>query len=163
MDDSDIDSGIEEMRLAPLYHSAFYGLNSVLKQLIGAEAGAKVNTQGRYYGNALQAASFEGHDSTVKILLEARANVNAEGGVYDNALQATAVWRRDSIVKILVESGADDNTQGGYYGNALQAAVAEGYKSIVKILIGAGQCQIDFRFPLLAPALKVILPSPFQR
>ncbi|KAH8752789.1 hypothetical protein F5883DRAFT_432988, partial [Diaporthe sp. PMI_573] len=34
------------------------------------ERSADVNTQGRYYGNALQAASCEGHKEVVKLLLE---------------------------------------------------------------------------------------------
>jgi hypothetical protein len=35
--------------------------------------GAKVNAQGRHFGNALQAASEGGHEQTVKTLLDAGA------------------------------------------------------------------------------------------
>jgi ankyrin repeat protein len=34
------------------------------------DKGVDVNAQGGYYGNALQAASDEGHDSVVTLLLE---------------------------------------------------------------------------------------------
>ena len=33
------------------------------------DKGADVNTQGEYYGNALQAASYRGHDQVVQMLL----------------------------------------------------------------------------------------------
>jgi ankyrin repeat protein len=40
---------------------------------------ADVNARGGYYGNALQAASGEGHEQMVEPLLEKGANVNAQG------------------------------------------------------------------------------------
>jgi hypothetical protein len=41
--------------------------------------------QGGYYGNALQAASYRGHEGVVKMLLDARADVNVQGGYYGNS------------------------------------------------------------------------------
>lgn len=55
------------------------------------EKGADVNAEGGEFGNALQAASFEGHKELVQILLKNSADVNAEGGYFSNALQAA--WR----------------------------------------------------------------------
>ncbi|KAH8749088.1 hypothetical protein F5883DRAFT_365330, partial [Diaporthe sp. PMI_573] len=52
------------------------------------EKGADVNAEGGEFGNALQAASFEGHKELVQILLKNSADVNAEGGYFSNALQA---------------------------------------------------------------------------
>ena len=40
------------------------------------EKGADVNSHGGEYGNALQAASFRGHEAIVKLLLEKGADVN---------------------------------------------------------------------------------------
>jgi predicted kinase len=48
-----------------------------------------VNAQGGYYGNALQAASFKGHQGVVKLLLEEGADVIADGGEIDNASDCT--------------------------------------------------------------------------
>jgi ankyrin repeat protein len=45
------------------------------------------------YGNALQAASLQGHEAIVKLLLEKGADVNAQGGHYGNALQAASIRR----------------------------------------------------------------------
>ena len=42
------------------------------------DARADVNAQGGYYGNALQAASFEGHKKVVQMLMDAGADVNAQ-------------------------------------------------------------------------------------
>ncbi|KAF2729999.1 hypothetical protein EJ04DRAFT_446072 [Polyplosphaeria fusca] len=44
------------------------------------DKGADVNAQGGRYGNALQAASYGGHEAVVKMLLDAGADVNAQGG-----------------------------------------------------------------------------------
>jgi hypothetical protein len=44
--------------------------------------------QGGHYGNALQAASANGHDRIVELLLSKGANFNAQSGDYSNALQA---------------------------------------------------------------------------
>ena len=52
--------------------------------------GADVNTQGGHFGNALQAASYGGHDGIVRTLIQHGANMNAQGGAYGNALQATS-------------------------------------------------------------------------
>ena len=40
------------------------------------EKGADVNAQGGYYGNALQAASYEGNEKVVQLLLKKGADVN---------------------------------------------------------------------------------------
>ncbi len=50
-----------------------------------------VNAQSGLYGNALQAASCEGHAKVVKLLLENGTDINAHGGLYGNALQAASV------------------------------------------------------------------------
>jgi hypothetical protein len=44
------------------------------------EYGAKVNAQGGYYGNALQAASWRGHMAIVRLLVRSGAGVVALGG-----------------------------------------------------------------------------------
>ena len=65
------------------------------------ELGATVNAQGGRYGNALQAASYRGHDKIVQMLLDKGADVNAQGGTYGNALQAASSGGHDKIVQML--------------------------------------------------------------
>ncbi|KAB5513458.1 nucleoside phosphorylase domain-containing protein [Coniochaeta sp. 2T2.1] len=88
----------------------------------GSQAGRKkeadVDTQRREYGTALLAASEEGHEEIVEMLLEKGADVNTQGGDYGTALQAASAGGHEEIVVMLLEKGADVNTQGGDYGTA---------------------------------------------
>ncbi|KAJ3885472.1 ectomycorrhiza-induced ankyrin-domain/NACHT-domain-containing protein [Lentinula edodes] len=121
----------------PLYYGALNGLYGAVNYLIQGVHNLKqyVDAKGGHFGNALQAASSEGHESIVKLLLEHDANVNAQGGHFGNALQAASSKGHESIVKLLLENNADVHAQGGYSGNALQAASSKGYEFIVKLLL----------------------------
>ncbi|KAK7187899.1 ankyrin repeat protein [Paraphaeosphaeria sporulosa] len=120
-------------RATPLYYIALIGLNNIARMLI--EKGADVNAQGGLYSNALQAASYGGHEQIVKMLLDNKADINAQGGPYGNALQAASCRGHEQVVKMLLDSKADINAQGGLYGNALQAASYEGHEQVVKMLL----------------------------
>jgi ankyrin repeat protein len=58
------------------------------------DKGADVNAQGGYFGNALQAASAEGYQEIVQLLLDK----GAQDGEYGNALQAASVGGYQEIV-----------------------------------------------------------------
>jgi ankyrin repeat protein len=118
-----------------LYWAARSGLTGVVELLLNN--GAKVNTQGGHYGNALQAAAAEGHERVVEQLLDAGANVNAQGGSYCNALEAAAASGHERVVEQLLKACANVNAQGGCYGNALQAAAASGHERVVEQLLKA--------------------------
>jgi ankyrin repeat protein len=120
----------------PLYYAAMLGLSTVTRLLL--DKGAEVNAQGGDYGNALQAASYRGHEQVVKTLLDKGAEVNAQGGLYGNALQVASFGGHKQVVKALLDKGAEVNAQGGSYGNALQAASAEGHEQVVKTLLDKG-------------------------
>jgi ankyrin repeat protein len=117
----------------PLYYAARLGLCTVTKLLL--DKSAEVNAQGGHYGNALQAASFGGHEQVVKMLLDNRADVNAQGGKYTNALYAASYEGHEQVVKMLLDNKADVNAHGGKYANALQAASYRGHEQVVKILL----------------------------
>jgi hypothetical protein len=121
---------------SPLYYASLTGLIESVRLLL--ERGADVNAQGGSYGNALQAASAEGHGQIFQQLLKQGADVNAQGGYYGNALQAASARGHDQIFQQLLERGADINAQGGSYGNALQAASAGGHDQIVQRLLEKG-------------------------
>jgi ankyrin repeat protein len=121
---------------SPLYYAAFGNLPKTVEMLL--DKGADVNAQGGDYGNALQAASSEGHEQVVKLLLNKGADVNAQGGDYDNALCAASSKGHEQVVGLLLKKGANVNTQGGYYGNALQAASSKGNEQVVKLLLNKG-------------------------
>ncbi|KFY17204.1 hypothetical protein V492_00821 [Pseudogymnoascus sp. VKM F-4246] len=120
----------------PLYYASLGGLANTACQIV--EGGADVNAQGGDYGNALQAASYSGHNRVVELLLSKGADVNAQGGYYGNALEAASSEGHDRIVEVLLNKGADVNAQGGDYGNALQAASNKGHDRIVEVLLSKG-------------------------
>ncbi|KAL4941531.1 hypothetical protein BDV06DRAFT_179665 [Aspergillus oleicola] len=118
----------------PVYYSALLGLETVLIHMRrkGYEMINIINTKGGWLGNALQAASFEGHENVVQILLAQGAEVNAQGGRYSNALQAASSGGHEEVVQILLARGAEVNAQGGRYSNALQAASYGGHENVVR-------------------------------
>ena len=93
----------------PLYYACLEGLAEVTVNLITIK-GADVNAQGGRYGNALQAASYSGHEQIVRLLVYLGADVNAQGGRYGNALQAASIRGHEQIVRLLVDKGAGVNS-----------------------------------------------------
>ena len=77
------------------------------------EKGAEVNAQGGYYGNALQAASWGGHEKTGKILLEKGAEVSAQGGEYGNVLQAASLREATWVCFMDEEEDKDEYDKEG--------------------------------------------------
>ena len=135
LDSSDIAS--------PVYYASLLGLDIVLYELISicqelaSEGRDLINARGGYCGNALQAASEEGHEKVVQILIDAGADVNAQGEYYSNALYAASERGHEKVVQILIDARADVITQDTY-DHALHAASLKGHEKIVQILIDAG-------------------------
>ena len=125
------------LRPRRLYYSALLGFVNVTEALL-LERGTNVNAQGGHYGNALQAASFQGNFKVMELLLERDADVNAQGGVYGNALQTASLQENLKVVELLLERGVDVNVQCGHYGNALQAASITGNLKVTKLLLERG-------------------------
>ncbi|KAM3560929.1 hypothetical protein MY1884_002648 [Beauveria asiatica] len=119
-----------------LYYACLFGLLATARDLIAN--GESVSTQGGQFGNALQAASYEGYRDIIQLLLEKGANINAQGGRYGNALQAASHGGYRDTIQLLLEKGANINTQGGSYNNAIQAASHGGYREIVQLLLEKG-------------------------
>ena len=64
------------------------------------EKGADVNAQGGWYGNALQAASSEGHEQIVRLLAEKGADFNAknnDGPIYWHLIYQKILAQRSSL------------------------------------------------------------------
>ncbi|KAH7205024.1 hypothetical protein BKA60DRAFT_656100 [Fusarium oxysporum] len=141
-------------RAPRLYYACLGGLAGAARDL--AIEGADVNAQGGEYGNALQAASYNGNRDVVQLLLDKGADVSAqggrygnalqaasyngnrEGGKYSNALQAVSSKGNRDVVQLLLDKGADVNAWGGQYGNALQAASYNGNRDVIQLLLDKG-------------------------
>ena len=122
---------------SPLCYASFMGFYFAVQVLL--EEGADPNAQGgRYENAALQAASAEGHEQIVKLLLDNGANVDAQCGSYGSALQAASAKGHEQIVKLLLDNGANVNAQGGIFGSALYAASANRHGQIIGLLYDNG-------------------------
>jgi ankyrin repeat protein len=102
------------------------------------DEGAKVNTQGGIYGNALQTACARGDEETAKMLLSKGAEVNAQGGRYCNAILAAYAGGHEQLAGVLIQNGAVTSVQGGSYSEVFEAACAEGDAKMVNMLLGNG-------------------------
>lgn len=60
-----------------------------LVQTIVNQDDSVINAQGGFYGNALVAASYEGHEKVVEILLAAGADMDGQGH-FGDSIQAAA-------------------------------------------------------------------------
>lgn len=117
----------------PLWWAAHRGHASSLEWLL--EKGAKVNIEaGEGYGTALYAASLNGHEKVVDILIRSDADINAEVGLLGTALQAASSKGHEKVVQILLENGAEVNRRV-MNETALQAAALEGYEKVVQLLL----------------------------
>jgi hypothetical protein len=119
-----------------LYYSSLLGLSDVARLLL--DKGADVNAEGGRFGNALQAASFNGHRGVVELLLDKGADVNAQGGQLGSALIAASLHGHRRVVELLLDKGADVNAKGADCGNALQAASLNGHRGVVDLLLDKG-------------------------
>jgi ankyrin repeat protein len=90
----------------------------------------------------LQAASLEGDEETVHILLEIGVDVNTEAQPYGTALHAASVSGHYPVVCMLLAYGANVNSQSGMYGTPLRAASLAGHADIVRLLLDNG-AEID--------------------
>jgi len=57
---------------------------------VAAGQGSRCKCTGGTLWNALQAASHQGHDTIVQVLLGEGMDINAQGGNFGNALQAAS-------------------------------------------------------------------------
>lgn len=148
-----------------VYYASLLGLDSILSELISLEG---LNTLGGCYGSPIQAASYRGQETALRMLLERGSNVytdlcnalhtalafsqngivqilldnNADVNVYDweyrTALQVACMKGNIEIVHLLLKADAEVNQQGGKHGTALQLAAYGGYTEIVQTLLDYG-------------------------
>ena len=115
-----VDFDLASNRIAsPIYYASLLGLNGVVFELVNSrdqgstpisassstytlETEKRINTQGGRYGNALQAASYGGHETIAQLLVEKGADVNAQGGDYGNALLVASESGHEQVVQLLL-------------------------------------------------------------
>jgi ankyrin repeat domain-containing protein 50 len=120
----------------PLYYSCRLGFVNITKWLLDSR-GADSNAQGGSYGNALNVASYYGHQGIVELLLERGVDVNAQHESHGTALRLASYFGHRGIVELLLERGADVN-QVGSYDSPLRLASYFGHRGIVELLLERG-------------------------
>lgn len=93
-----------------LIQAAHRGMIDVVRALLKRE-GADIDAVNNEGISALIAASSEGHEEVVEMLLAAGADVTAKDTDETNSLMAAAVRGHHSLCKILLGAGADVNAQ----------------------------------------------------
>jgi ankyrin repeat protein len=108
----------------------------------GAEVDMQVQNYGDYGSALAAAASRNGSEEKIKLLIKYGANVNMqpENGSFGSALAAAAWDDQKGAVELLIQSGADVNMQLQYEecGSALAAAAFMDNIELVKLLIESG-------------------------
>ncbi|KAF7341369.1 Ankyrin repeat-containing domain [Mycena venus] len=94
----------------------------------------------RWIPSAVRAASHEGKDTIVKLLMDLDPGValRLPDDALDAALEGMSERGDTRTVRLLLDHGADPNAQFGQYGSALQRASAAGHEKIAEILIQHG-------------------------
>ena len=116
------------------------------------EKRADVNMPGGRYCSALQAASLECQENTVRLLPEKGADVNMPGGRYCSTPQAASSRGHETIVCFLLDKGVDANMQGGVCSSPLEAASSEGYYA-VRLLLEKKET-VSIQDPMQAASLR---------
>ena len=137
--DSRGDSSLESRADKALIAAAGAGHATLVNFLLQMGANVNAHDQHRVNPTALQAAaSCNGAEAVVQLLLENGAEVNAQGGFYGTALQVAASHRSETVVQLLLEGGAEVNAEVGLYGSALQAAAYNESEAVVRLLLNSG-------------------------
>lgn len=119
----------DRLTASAVYYAALLGLDAILEHILTMPHTA-INARGGLYSTALLAASANGHDKIVQMLLDNNANVHAKGGCYGNVLQTASALGHKNIVQVLLDKGCDVNARGTEYGTALEAASHSGHEDI---------------------------------
>ena len=120
---------------SPLYYMSCVGVQDVVQILL--DSGANVNES---CPSALLAASEQGHEAVVQLLMNNGVDFNAETGLWSDALSAASFAGHENMVRILLNYGV--NVRDEIYGNALSTALYDaafgGYGNIVQVLLNNG-------------------------
>ncbi|KAM0074821.1 hypothetical protein ACKRZS_013130 [Fusarium odoratissimum] len=93
------------------------------------------NTDNEVRGRSLEAASRNGHEKIVRLLLENGAQVDMYDEDYGTPLMSALQGGHIGVVQLLLDSGANINAQAGRFGTALQTASFCGELHVVQTLL----------------------------
>jgi ankyrin repeat protein len=124
---SDFDCG------PPILEAAARGHTDIISLLL--KHGANIDQTGGHEQNALYAASENGQEAAVRMLIEAGACINDPD---QPPIFAASEHGHKGIVEMFIKAGADVNTTHPRLGSALYLASHTGHEDVVRTLILAG-------------------------
>jgi ankyrin repeat protein len=106
----------------------------VIERLVHYEA--DIDAPCGNFGTVLgMAASTDGNEAVVKLLVHLKADVHIRRGNFTNAVTAAAYGGDEETVKALLRENADIHAQGKFFPNALAAAAYAGRRHMVEFLL----------------------------
>ncbi|XP_068679361.1 E3 ubiquitin-protein ligase MIB1-like [Montipora capricornis] len=97
------------------------------------------NVNGVFAGHtALQAASQNGHEETVRVLIRFGVDLEAEDKDGDRAIHHAAFGDESGVVEQLIKAGSDMNARNKRRQSPLHVAVNKGHTAVVTKLLGLG-------------------------
>ncbi|KAK6358090.1 hypothetical protein TWF730_007445 [Orbilia blumenaviensis] len=149
----DLDSSPE--LASPLYYASFGGFLDAAQDLLMRKADP--NAKGGRYGTALQAASAQGHDHIVQLLVRNGAYVNSEGGIYGSAFHAALIGF-GTVSGTSLDHGTNPNGVDGERPSVLCEASDRRYRNIITTLLDCGvEISANNNDDLLRAALRAAL------
>lgn len=138
-----------------LHKACFDGNEKKIEELL-MQSNVDINAQAGLFGTSLCVASFKGHTSIVKRLLNAGANPDTNGISNTPALRVALMMNRMDIAWSLLEKKANPNIMDRWYGTPLHEAAMAGQSDTVNLLLKfSAKPNLRgglFGFPLLASA-----------
>jgi ankyrin repeat protein len=75
------------------------------------------------YGNALQSASYEGHEAIAKLLIDNGSRCQMHREDLWKCTPGSIIGGHEAIAKLLIDKGADVNAQGGGPGKCTPGSI----------------------------------------
>jgi ankyrin repeat protein len=120
-----------------LFDAAKIGRDDMVPALL--HVGADIEARDARGYTALILASYNGHETTTRLLLDEGADVDAPDGARGNtALHGVAFKGFVAIAKVLIEAGADVDRRNLAGQTALMMATLFGHAEIFEMLVAAG-------------------------
>jgi ankyrin repeat protein len=140
----------QDLMAEALVYSARAGVEYLVKRLV-EEDNVNIDIGNQFYGTALQAASYSGHEKIVELLLESGAEFETGGAFVltrigsRSPLSAASRNGHEEIVRLLIQSGASPNSSiYDMFHDPLVLASRRGHEKIVEMLLDAGAQRSTF-------------------